>query len=389
MILKTFYVCYFVVVGVSTPFFAAYLRRLGLSGQAVSAVLSLAPMLQLGVPLVWGWLADRTRQPALVLRILCLGACLTSIPIVYTRSMPALLLFYFAQQIFAGSITALSDSIAVERARLGSHDYTSIRLWGSLSFIATCMATGALLDRRAVVNGDRLVPALVSVGFGLSFLASCGVRGHASWQAPRLRDVAILLRDRRLRFLLLIAGLHWLGLTPFHGFFGVLVQDRGLPATTTSQAFMTGAAAEIVVFILYARLRARFGLPALFAASFTVTAVHWFVVAHTRSAFMIVATQMLHAMTFGMFWATSMAWVGQCVPSPLRATGQMLFSTTLGIGAMLGLLSVGWLYDVSGGAGSAFLAAGLLELVPLAAVCAYWRRERARGAALAPAEPAA
>jgi PPP family 3-phenylpropionic acid transporter len=374
--LKLFYVCCFVVIGVSTPFFAAYLRRVGLSGQAVSAILSVAPAMQLGVPLLWGWLADRTRRPDLVLRLLCLGACVASIPIIFTRTMPALLLLYVAQQFFAGSITALADSIAIETARIQGRDYTRTRLWGSLSFIATCLAAGWILDVRAVHDGDMLVPALVTVGFGLSFLAAFGLHGHAAWEAPRLGDVGQLLRDRRFRFLLIIAGLHWLGLTPFHGFFGVLVQDRGLPTTTTSHAFMLGSSAEILVFLGFSRLRARFSLDSLFASSFFVTALHWLVVAHTRSAALIVGTQLLHAMTFGMFWATSMAWIGECVPSKLRATGQVLFSTTLGVGAMVGLLSVGALYDATGGAGSSFFAAGVLEIVPITLVLFYWRRRR-------------
>jgi PPP family 3-phenylpropionic acid transporter len=374
--LKLFYICNFVVVGVSTPFFPAYLRRLGLTGQAVSAILAVAPAVQLGVPVLWGWLADRSRRPDLVLRALCLGACLASVPILFARSLPALFLLYLVQQIFAGPLTPMADSLAVEKARVARLDYTRIRLWGSLSFIATCLLTGAALDFRAVKGGDVLVPALVSVGFGLSFLAGLGISGHATWEAPHLRDVGQLLRDGRFRFLLLVAGLHWLGLVPYHGYFGILMQDRGLPATTTSYAFMAGAGAEIVVFVTYAKLRSRFDLASMFAASFAVTAVRWWIVAYAHSPLLLVPAQVLHAMTFGMFWATSMAWIGQCVPPALRATGQMLFSTTLGLGAIVGLLAAGALYDATGGAGTSYLLAGVLELLPLALVLAHRRRPR-------------
>ncbi len=72
--LKLFYLCFFISSGVSIPFFPAYLRQIGLSGQQVSLLLAIAPALQLGVPLLWGWIADRTRRPDLVLRALCLGA---------------------------------------------------------------------------------------------------------------------------------------------------------------------------------------------------------------------------------------------------------------------------------------------------------------------------
>jgi MFS transporter, PPP family, 3-phenylpropionic acid transporter len=372
--LKLFYVCYFVVIGVSTPFFGAYLRRLGLCGQSVSAILAVAPLLQLGIPLVWGWLADRSRRPILVLRVLCLGACVASLPVAFARTVPALLLLYVAQQVFAGSIGAIADSIAVEKARVEGRDYTSIRLWGSLGFVVTSLATGAVLDWRAVKGGDVLVPALITLGFALSFLASFGLVGRASRETPHLHDVAQLLRDRRFRFLLLLAGLHWLGLVPYHGFFGILTQDRGLSASTTSQAFTVGACTEVVLFVYFAKLRARFELASLFAVSFAVTALRWLIVAYARSAFLIVSVQALHALTFGVFWATSMAWVGECVPPKLRATGQVLLSTTLGLGAIVGLLSAGALYDVTGGAGTSFLLAGIIELVPLAlALADRWR----------------
>lgn len=371
--LQFFYVAYFVVIGVSTPFFGPYLRQLGLSGQSAASVLALGPMLQIGVPLLWGWLADRSRRPSLVLRALCLGACLASVPVIFVRTMPALLWLYLVQQIFAGSISALADSVALETARVRRFDYTRIRLWGSFSFIATCLTVGALLDRRAIEGGDPLVTALVSVAFGVSFLASFGLVGHASWEAPRLRDVRGLLCEPRFRFLLIVAGLHWLGLSPFHGFFGILLHDRGFPATTTSYAFMVGSTAEILLFASYARLRARFHATSLLAVSFGISAMHWWLVAYTRSALLVVSTQALHALTFGLFWATSIAWIAECVPAPLRATGQVLFSTTLGLGAIVGFPLAGALYDVSGGASVPFAAAGIVELLPLGLVLFYRR----------------
>jgi PPP family 3-phenylpropionic acid transporter len=76
--------------------------------------------------------------------------------------------------------------------------------------------------------------------------------------------------------------------------------------------------------------------------------------------------QALHAASFGLFWASSMAWLGEAVPPGLRATGQALFTAlTFGLGNLLGFSACGRLYDASGGAQTAFLAAAALELVPL------------------------
>lgn len=376
--LKLFYACYFVTLGVSVPFFPAYLRRLGLSGQEVSLLLAVPLALQLGVPLLWGWLADRTRRPDRVLRVLCLGAFLASLPVIVVRSMPALLGVYFALQLFVVAIVALADSLAVERSRQGA-SYGHIRAVGSASFIATCLAAGAWLDLRAIPGGDRLVPILISTGYGLSLLAALRVTGRSGSERPHLGDVRQLLGDRRFRLLLLLAGLHWAALVPYHGFFGVLMQDRGFPATITSYAFILGTAAEIAVFLLFARLRARFPLTHLLAAAFAVSALRWWLLAYAHSAVLVVALQVGHGFTFGMFWASAMAWIADSVPSKLRATGQVLYSMVTGLGAMCALTLAGTLYDVTGGAGAAFAWAGALDLLPLGLVLLSLRTRPAPG----------
>jgi PPP family 3-phenylpropionic acid transporter len=362
--LRLFYACYFVTLGVSTPFFPAYLRQLGLSGRAVAALLAIPPALQLGAPFFWGFLADRTRRPQWVLRVLCLGAFLGSLPVIVARSLPALLAATLAQQVFATAIVALADSLAIEKSRQGP-SYGGIRAVGSASFIATCLATGAWLDLRAIPGGDRLVPILVSAGYGLSLLAATRLPGQRGGARPHLAEVRALLQDRRFRLLLILAGLHWAALVPYHGFFGVLLQDRGFPAKITSYAFVLGTAAEIAVFLLFSRLRARFALGHLLAAAFAVSAARWWLLSGTRSAVLVVALQIGHGFTFGMFWAGAMAWLAECVPGKLRATGQVLFGMVIGLGGLVSLPLAGALYDATGGASAAFACAGALDLVPL------------------------
>jgi PPP family 3-phenylpropionic acid transporter len=373
--LKLFYICYFITLGVSVPFFPAYLRQLGLSGHQVSFLLAIAPALQLGVPLAWGWLADRTRRPDLILRVLCLFSFLASLPVIYVRAMPALFTIYLVQQFFAVSILSLADSLAVEKSCQGGH-YGRIRAFGSSSFVATCLLAGWWLDLRGIHSGDALAPLLISAGYGLSFLAALGLRGQGSEARPHLHDMRRLLGDYRFLFLLVIAGLHWAALVPYHGFFGILMQDRGFAATTTSYAFFVGSAAEIAVFLAFSRLRARFTLEQILAASFAVSALRWWLFAHTHSAFLVVALQVAHALTFGAFWAAAMAWIADCVPAKLRATGQVMFSMVLGAGSTLGLLLAGALYDAAGGADTVFTLASVVELLPLALVLLSRSRRR-------------
>ena len=89
----------------------------------------------------------------------------------------------------------------------------------------------------------------------------------------------------------------------------------------------------------------------------------------------MVALQVLHGFTFGLFWGAAMAWLAECVPPELRATGQALYTTaTFGIGNLIGYMGSGFLVDVSGGAQAAFLAAAAIEVVALAVILIFGRR---------------
>src|SRR5205814_1762338 len=169
VVLRLFYACYFAGVGASVPFFPPYLRSLGLSGRQISLLLAVAPLLHLGVPIAWGWIADRTRRPDLVLRLVCLTACLLMVPLVFVRSMPAMLLLYAGHQAFAVPIVGLTDAIALERVRHGA-DYGRIRVWGSLAFALSSLVLGWALDARGRSDGDPLVPTFIAGALALAFL---------------------------------------------------------------------------------------------------------------------------------------------------------------------------------------------------------------------------
>jgi PPP family 3-phenylpropionic acid transporter len=373
--LKLFYVCLFVASGVSIPFFPPYLRQLGLSGREVATLMAVAPVLHLGAPLLWGWAADRTRRPDLLLRVACLGAGVCLVPLVSLRALPAMLPVYAAHQLFAVATLGLADSLAVDRARRLGEDYGRTRLWGSISFVAACTLAGPVLLARGRAEGDPLVPLTIAAAFLLSSVAALALRGEAGAPRPHARDLRLLLRDRRFLFLLVVAPLHWACLSPYHGFFAILVHDRGHGADVIGLAFAVSVIAEIVAFYFFRHLRRRFSLPFLLAFAMAASAARWLMVSVSFSAPALVAGQLLHALSFGVFWSAAVAWLGECVPPALRATGQTLYTAvTFGVGHLVGVLGSGLLYDATGGASAAFATAAGLELIPLAlTLAAGWR----------------
>jgi MFS transporter, PPP family, 3-phenylpropionic acid transporter len=349
----------------------------------VALLLSVGPLFHLGVPLLWGWIADRTRRPALLLRIACAGAALALLPLAFVRSLPALVAVYAAHQLFGVTILGLLDSLALERTRSGGGAYTWLRLWGSASFLVTCWAAGASLSHWRGPQGNVLVPLLMAGGYALAALAALGIRGgEAKREPPHARDLKALLTNRRFLLLLPLAALHWATMAPYHGFLGLLALHRGWSPATISHAFMVGVVAEIAAFFAFPRLSRRVSLPALLVVAAAGTSARWLLVAHSQTPLAFVSLQLLHGLSFALFWGAAVAWLTEVVPPSLRATGQTVFTTaTFGIGNLIGYNGAGLLYDAQAGPTRAFTAAALLELVPLGlALAALVTLRRGRGA---------
>ena len=376
--IELFYFVSMLVVGVSAPYFPPYLQGLGFSGRQISTVLSVPPLLALVVPLGWAWVADRTKQHARVLRLVCAGACLGFVPMLFVRRFATILPCYFAYATFYIGISGLTDSLAIARMQAGS-DYGRMRVWGSAGCMAAALLTGGLLTLRGRdPDADPLVPCLIFVALLAAALAARRVRGMGETGAhPHLRDLRLLFGSGRFRLLLIAAPLHWACCAPYNSFFGILLRDRHLPPVVLGVSFCVGVAGEMLIFVRFSWLRARFDLDTMLAIAFGGSAVRWLLVSQLNSIAAVMLLQLVHCLTYGLFWAAGVAVVGETAPPSLHATGQAFFVlSVVGVGNILGTLGTGALYDLGGGAGYAFLAAGFAELIPLALALTARRRRR-------------
>jgi len=369
------------VVGVSAPYLPPYLKGLGFSGRQISAVLSVPPLLALAVPLAWAWIADHTKQHARILRIVCTGACLGFLPLLFARRFAVILPAYFGYAIFYIGIGGLTDSLAIARMQAGG-DYGRMRVWGSAGCMVAALTTGLLLTWRAADHpADPLVPVLIFAALLAAALASRRLQGAGeSGARPHLRDLRLLFANHRFRLLLLAAPLHWACCAPYNAFFGILLRDHHLPPAVLGVSFCVGVAGEMLIFVRFSRLRARLDLDTMLAIAFGASALRWLAISQAHSIAALMLLQLVHCMTYGLFWAAGVAVVGESAPPHLRATGQAFFViSVVGVGNIIGNFGAGALYDLGGTASYAFLAAGFAELIPLALALAARRRRLAAG----------
>ncbi len=369
--LRLLYFFYYGSVGTYLPYFAVYLRGRGFSGEQIGFVQMLPSLLAPVVAISWASFADHRSTPQRALRLATGWAAAAVLLLPFARTPWEVAAAVALVALGDRAVVPLADTISIEHCRENPGvSYARLRLFGSIGFVALSLLVGRVLTLRGDRPADLLVPVTVvlCVG-GCALVARRAPPALRPPERPGPRDLLALARDGRLHLLLAAAAIHWAACAPFHLFFGVFVRDLGLPADVTGIGMGIGVAAEIVVLLLFPRLERIFPLRALFAIAFLGSALRWALLAGSTGPLPVASLQVLHGLTFGLFWGSAMKALSGLVPPPLRATGQAAFSAIVfGGGNALGYALSGVGYDRLGGAGPLFAFAAVLEVVSLAVV---------------------
>jgi PPP family 3-phenylpropionic acid transporter len=374
--LRLVYFLYYGAVGAYLPYFAAYLRGLGFSGEQIGRAQMVGPLAAAPVALLWAQAADRLGSPARALRAATLWALCAAAFLPFAAAPLAVAGALLVLGLGDRAVVPLLDSVAMELTRRRADlSYGAVRLFGSLGYALVAAALGVLLALRGSRPADPLVPwAFVACVAGYALTSRRLPDSPPPGDRPRVAEAAALLRDPHLLLLFAAAMVHWGATAPYHVLLGVRVHDLGLAPWVTGAAMATGVGAEVVALFLFSRLEG-LGPRGLFSLAFAGTALRWLLCWQARSPAALIGVQLLHGLTFGVFWGASVRTMGALVPPRLRATGQALFSAVVfSAGNALGYELAGQGYDRYGSVAPLFAWAAGAELLPLLAAALLFGR---------------
>jgi PPP family 3-phenylpropionic acid transporter len=360
-------VCYFwvfTVIGVYGTHLFPYLSEIGLDGGALGAIGAVAPLAMVVMPTVWGLVADRLGEATGVLRWTLLGAALPVLLLPWLDAAAAIGAVLLVSSLFRVAVVPLLDSAtftvlaeAEGLGRAGASDFGRVRLWGSVGFIATALGVGLIADWSAPIA----VPIALAASGGLAF-------GSSLWvpRAPRERTVRILadmrtlLQSRPLRALLTAGAVNRLGASAPLLFYPIHLKATGWDNFDIGWFWTVGVAAEVVFFRLAPRLVAWASPRWLLVAAYAAVPVRWSLLAVVDAPALVIAIQVLHALTFATYYYTMVSYLARTVPLRLRASGQALFAAlSFGLAGGLSSFVGGWLYDAHGIDAVLWVAVGL------------------------------
>lgn len=361
------YLFYFGALGILIPFWAPYLRELGLDPVQIGQVMAVYLGWRLIAPTAWGWMADYSGRRMLLVRLAAVASAVAFALLSLRTDFIGLLLY---MSLFAIFWTALipqyeANTLAVLGPRIAS--YGRIRLWGSVGFILAVVLGGWWFE----LDGLASVPVIATVLIGLvalsSFLAPSGP------QLPEQSDalpLATVLRQPRVIALLLVALLVQAAFGPYYVFFTVYLEELGYARTTIGILWALGVAAEIAVFLYSPWLFRVFSRRSLLAGALGFAVVRWcLTAAYADNLVLLVFAQLLHMASFGLFHAVAVVCVHDFFPGKTHGRGQALYSSAgFGAGGALGSLYSGYSWSLFGPQAMFWIASGLVAVALVIAV---------------------
>ncbi len=141
-----FYFAFIAITGLVVPFFPKYLDALGFSAPQIARVNSIGPFLLMFVPLIWGFVADKTGRTLLLVKIAATGVALSlaGLALGGMRTFGGVLAVWLVYSVFYSPVLPLTDSLAIVEARRIGTDYARLRLHGVRSAIFSSRSRSAI-----------------------------------------------------------------------------------------------------------------------------------------------------------------------------------------------------------------------------------------------------
>ena len=221
------------------------------------------------------------------------------------------------------------DGLGNDKERFGSVRFTGTIGWGLGALLSPMIVTALGLPRGFVWVMAGFMGTYSVMTF---FLPDTQVRLERAH--PKL-PFRIAISHSPLLTVLLAGLLHSIAFGNYEEFSSLHFRDRQATDEQVSLILMVGIIVEVLVFVLAPRFITRTNAISFAIAAASISALRWFLMPHVHGVHQLMALQITHGASFGLWYASAIQLIAACVPAEVRTSGQALLacSITAGMGA--------------------------------------------------------
>lgn len=348
------------------PIFAEYLKNKGVSGFQTAAILSILPVLMFLIQPFYGGLADRLGYKKCLLWS-SLGCGITYLfYFLNGQTFLSLSVVTACMALFYNSVQPLLDSLSLELSEKNPHfSYGSLRIAGAAGWSFMGLVVGQSID----FSDTNVIFAFSALSMFLTFLFCFGLESKtpqfkASDQKKRIpREV---LTNRNLLLLLFLVVLVSMSATPIWYYYSVYMKEMGASSTTVGLGLSFQGLCELPFFYFSAKIIQRLGFKPALLLTIVATIVRLFLYSFIKNPYIAIPIELLHGLSWSLFWVVCVEYTNALVPEKWRATGQsLLYAAYFGVGTIMGNFLVGYFQELKYTVSKTFAICGILVSIVL------------------------
>jgi PPP family 3-phenylpropionic acid transporter len=354
------------------PVLADFCQNKGLTPVQTSLILSTTPIMMFAIQPLYGFLADRFGYK----RSLVIASLLASVSYLFyliDDGFYWILLSTFLMSVFYNTIQPLLDSLSLKLVEVDKQlSYGSLRVAGALGWSITGLVIGQVIDQFDIRFIFLVSSISMAIFFVFALLMKNGNEEKLSVETLSLKGASRLVLNKQLVVLLTVVLLVSIAGTSIWNFYSLYMKANGASATLVGYGLSLQGLFEIPFFYFSARIIARLGLRTTLLITVLATAVRLVLYSVVSTPSLALPIEILHGISWSLFWVICVELVYKLVQKELLATGQsLLYAAYYGAGAVMGNYWVGYLTEIGLSLPALFLVnAGVVLLAVILIVTA-------------------
>lgn len=356
-ILRLIYFFFNIAMPLYFMFINLYFQRLGMTGRQIGLLNSIYYSMNFLFQPVWGYISDTLRARKPVLMLLALISAGTMLIFRTAESYSRLLGIVALLGTSFNAVMPILDASVLNYVRRSGVGYGSIRLWGSVGFVAAGFLIGRLITafglRAIFPAGAAVLLLLFAAAWQLPReprqLQPIRIPPGAASEASRVRQTALLLARPQFAVFLATAFLIQMSMSMGFAFLNIYMSQIGASDAFIGLSWSVSGLSEIAAFALLSYFLDRFGARAVILIAYSAMALRWFFYSLVRVPLFFLPVQLMQGITVGFFFAGGVSFVQEEASEELKTTGQTIFgAVNMGLGPIAGMALGGYLADTCG-----------------------------------------
>lgn len=344
------------------PIFAEYLKDRGLTGIETATVLSVTPFMMFLVQPFYGMLADKLGYKKCLL-FSSFMASFVYVLYLFQGGFLYLFIVTVCMALFYNTLQPILDSLSLKLVQSNpKFSYGTLRIAGAAGWAFTGIIAGHYIDQvnTTVIFIFSAISMLLTLIFSFSVKSNNEVPVVAA--AVSFKKASQVFGNKTLIFLLVCVFLVSAGATTIWNFYSIYMKENGASASLVGFGISFQGLCELPLFYFSARIIGRFGIKTTLLITVFATALRLLLYSSISNPQAAIFIELLHGISWSLFWVSCVEHVNILVREEWRATGQsLLYAAYFGAGAIVGNFWTGFLYDTKMRVAEIFLlnAAGI------------------------------